>query len=294
LPPDIEKESFDMYQGPSNRVAAFFSYIVLGILAFCALFFFYWVIVTSFKQPKDTLGTKLIPFVDFQPTLDNWKGELGLRWPELSKGLKNSTVVAVGASLLALFLGSLAGFSLARYKFRRWSNKDILVFFLAQRMLPPVVLVVPFLIMFKAMRLVDTQLAMIMVTTTTNLPFVVLIMRDIFKEIPVELDEAARVEGCSSFQIFYKVAIPLAASGLVAAGILVFAFTWNEYMFALSLTYQKAATIPIQIAGTGNVQGVQFWITSVRGLVAVIPPVVLALFAQRFIVRGLTFGALKG
>jgi multiple sugar transport system permease protein len=161
-------------------------------------------------------------------------------------------------------------------------------------MLPPVVLVVPFLVMFKAMRLVDTQLAMIMVTTTTNLPFVVLIMRDIFKEIPVELDEAARVEGCSSFQIFYKVAIPLAASGLVAAGILVFAFTWNEYMFALSLTYQKAATIPIQIAGTGNVQGVQFWITSVRGLVAVIPPVVLALFAQRFIVRGLTFGALNG
>ena len=283
-----------MYQGPSNRVAAFFSYVVLIILAFCALFFFYWVIVTSFKQPKDTLGTKLIPFVDFQPTLDNWKGELGLRWPELSKGLKNSTVVAVGASLLALFLGSLAGFSLARYKFRRWSNKDILVFFLAQRMLPPVVLVIPFLIMFKAMRLVDTQLAMIMVTTTTNLPFVVLIMRDIFKEIPVELDEAARVEGCSSFQIFYKVAVPLAASGLVAAGILVFAFTWNEYMFALSLTYQKAATIPIQIAGTGNVQGVQFWITSVRGLVAVIPPVVLALFAQRFIVRGLTFGALKG
>ena len=114
------------------------------------------------------------------------------------------------------------------------------------------------------------------------------------KEIPVELDEAARVEGCSSFGIFYKVALPLAGSGLVAAGILVFTFTWNEYLFALCLAYQKAITIPLQIAGTGNVQGIQFWITSVRGLVAVIPPVVLAIFAQRFIVRGLTFGALKG
>jgi multiple sugar transport system permease protein len=83
-------------------------------------------------------------------------------------------------------------------------------------------------------------------------------------------------------------------SGLVTAGILVFAFTWNEYMFTLSLTYQKAATIPVQIAGTYNVQGIQHWITSVRGFVAVLPPVVLALFVQRFIVRGLTFGALKG
>ncbi|MBT8368077.1 MAG: carbohydrate ABC transporter permease [Deltaproteobacteria bacterium] len=148
--------------------------------------------------------------------------------------------------------------------------------------------------MFKAMKLVDSQISLIMVNTTINLPFVVLIMRDIFKEIPVELDEAARVEGCSSFGIFYKIALPLAASGLVAAGILVFTFTWNEYLFALTLAYQRAITIPLQIAGTGNVQGIQFWITSVRGLVAVIPPVVLALFAQRFIVRGLTFGALKG
>lgn len=161
-------------------------------------------------------------------------------------------------------------------------------------MLPPVVLVIPFLLMFKAAKLVDSQLALIMVNTTINLPFVVLIMRDIFREIPPELDEAARVEGCSSFGIFYKVALPLAGSGLVAAGILVFAFTWNEYLFALSLAYQRAVTIPLQIAGTGNVQGVQFWITSVRGLVAVLPPVILALFVQRFIVRGLTFGALKG
>ncbi len=283
-----------MYQGQPSKFSRFLVYAVLIVLGFFALFFFYWVIVTSFKQPKDTLGTKLIPFVDYKPTLENWKGEIGLRWPEISKGLKNSTIVAVGTSLLTLFLGSMAGFSLARYKFRRWSNRNILVFFLSQRMLPPVVLVVPFLMMFKAMRLVDTQLAMIMVTTTTNLPFVVLIMRDIFKEIPAELDEAARVEGCSSFQIFYKVAVPLAGSGLVAAGILVFAFTWNEYMFALSLTYQKAATIPVQIAGTYNVQGIQHWITSVRGFIAVLPPVILALFVQRFIVRGLTFGALKG
>ena len=269
-------------------------YVLLIILAVWAIFPFYWVIVTSFKQPKDTLGTKLVPFIDYQPTLENWKGEIGRRWPELSKGLSNSLSVAVVTSLLTLFLGSMAGFSLARYRFRRWTNKNILIFFLSQRMLPPVVLVIPFLLMFKAVKLVDSQIALIMVNTTVNLPFVVLIMRDIFREIPPELDEAARVEGCGSFAIFYKVALPLSGSGLVAAGILVFAFTWNEYMFALSLAYQKAVTIPLQIAGTGNVQGIQFWITSVRGLVAVLPPVILVLFVQRFIVRGLTFGAIKG
>ncbi|MBW2057189.1 MAG: carbohydrate ABC transporter permease [Deltaproteobacteria bacterium] len=283
-----------MYSGRSSRPTSILVYAVLILLSIWAVFPFYWVIVTSFKHPKDTLGTKLIPFVDYQPTLENWKQEIGRRWPELSKGLKNSLSIAVTTSLLTLFLGSMAGFSLARYRFRRWSNKNILIFFLSQRMLPPVVLVIPFLLMFKAARLVDSQLALILVNTTINLPFVVLIMRDIFREIPPELDEAARVEGCSSFAIFYKVALPLAGSGLVAAGILVFAFTWNEYLFALSLAYQRAVTIPLQIAGTGNVQGVQFWITSVRGLVAVLPPVVLALSVQRFIVRGLTFGALKG
>lgn len=283
-----------MYRGTSKRPTTIIIYFILIILSIWAIFPFYWVVVTSFKQPKDALGTKLIPFVDYQPTLENWKQEIGRRWPELSKGLKNSLSVALTTSLLTLILGSMAGFSLARYQFHRWSNKNILIFFLSQRMLPPVVLVIPFLLMFKAARLVDSQLALIMVNTTVNLPFVVLIMRDIFREIPVELDEAARVEGCSSFGIFYKVALPLAGSGLVAAGILVFAFTWNEYMFALSLAYQRATTIPLQIAGTGNVQGIQFWITSVRGLVAVIPPVVLALLVQRFIVRGLTFGALKG
>ena len=283
-----------MYRGITKKPAKIAIYGLLILMGIWAIFPFYWVISTSFKQPKDALGTKLVPFMDFQPTLDNWKQEVGCRWPELSKGLKNSLIVAVTTSLLTLVMGSMAGFSLARYKFHFWTNKNILIFFLSQRMLPPVVLVIPFLLMFKAMKLVDSQISLIMVNTTINLPFVVLIMRDIFKEIPVELDEAARVEGCSSFGIFYKIALPLAGSGLVAAGILVFTFTWNEYLFALTLAYQRAITIPLQIAGTGNVQGIQFWITSVRGLVAVIPPVVLALFAQRFIVRGLTFGALKG
>ena len=283
-----------MYRGITKRPAKIAIYGLLILMSIWAIFPFYWVITTSFKLPKDALGTKLVPFVDFQPTLDNWKQEVGRRWPELSKGLQNSLIVALTTSFLTLIMGSMAGFSLARYRFRLWNNKNILIFFLSQRMLPPVVLVIPFLLMFKAMKLVDSQLSLIMVNTTINLPFVVLIMRDIFKEIPVELDEAARVEGCSSFGIFYKVALPLAGSGLVAAGILVFTFTWNEYLFALCLAYQKAITIPLQIAGTGNVQGIQFWITSVRGLVAVIPPVVLAIFAQRFIVRGLTFGAVKG
>jgi len=269
-------------------------YFLLIVLVCIAIIPFYYVLITTFKLPKDCMEAKWVPFIGFKPTLSNWQLEIGHRWPELSHGLKNSLIIAVSAVLLSIIIGSMAGFSLARFKFYKWSNRGMVVFFLSQRMLPPVVLVIPFLMMFKFFKLVDNPLALIIVNTTFNLPFVVLITRDVFKEIPLEINDAALVDGCSYFKYFWRIALPLASAGLVASSILVFAFTWNEYMFALTLAYRKASTITIQIAGTGNVQGIQFWITSVRGLVAVIPPVIMALFAQRFLVRGLTFGAVKG
>jgi multiple sugar transport system permease protein len=269
-------------------------YFLLIIFSIVALFPFYYIITTSLKLPKDAMSAKWMPFIDFQPTLKNWNSEIGGRWPELSKGLKNSLIVALSTSVLAILIGSFAGFGLARFRYHRWSNKGLVIFFLSQRMLPPVVLVVPILLMFKFFGIVDNPLALVIVNTTFTLPFVVLITRDIFKEIPVEIEEAALVDGCSYFRLYWKIAFPIAAAGLVASSILVFALTWNEYMFAVALAYQRAVVITIQIAGTGNVQGIQFWITAVRGLVAVLPPVIMAMFTQRFLVRGLTFGAIKG
>jgi len=283
-----------MYRRKFSVITRVILYLTVVIVTVWAFFPFYWFITTSLKFPKDVMETTWIPFIDYKVTLSNWRNQLIARWPEISLGLGNSFVVALFTCILSVLVGSLAAYSLARFTFKTWSNKNILIFFLSQRMLPPVVLVIPFLIMMKTLHLVDTQIALILVNTVYTLPFSVLIMRDIFKGIPREMEEAGLVDGCSRVQVFSKIALPLAAPGLVAAGILVFALTWNEYMFALTLARQKALTIPLQILGTDSTQGIQYWDTSVRGLIAILPPAVLALFVQRFIVRGLTFGAVKG
>ncbi|RKX95000.1 MAG: carbohydrate ABC transporter permease, partial [Spirochaetes bacterium] len=137
-------------------------------------------------------------------------------------------------------------------------------------------------------------LALIIVNITFNLPFVVVIMRQAFIDIPIELEEAALVDGASFFNIFWKISLRLSAPSLVAALLIVIAFTWNEFLFALTIGSLRALVIPVQMAGAVDTRGIQFWFLAVRFLVAVTPPVVIALLAQRYIVRGLSFGAVKG
>lgn len=269
-------------------------YLIILFVVVWAFFPFYWFIATSFKFPLDVMRATWLPWVDFRPTLNNWHSQILGRWPELSLGLKNSFTISAFAACFSLLLGSFAAYALARFKFTRWSNRNIMVFFLSQRMLPPVVLVIPFLIMMKTLGLTDTQIGLILINTAVTMPFTVLILRDIFAAIPRELEEAALVDGCSHLRIIFQIVFPLAASGLVAAGILAFALTWNEYMFALTLARKNAVTIPLQILGTDSTQGIQYWDTSVRGLIAILPPAVITLFVQRYIIKGLTLGAVKG
>lgn len=255
---------------------------------------FYWAIITSLKRPADVFKLSVIPFLQFDPTLANWRNELVLRRTEIFSGLSTSFIVAVSAALLALAIGTLAGYALARFKYQRWKNKDIALWILSQRFLPPAATVIPFFLMFKQFGLLDSRLALILVNTTFTIPFAVLISRDAFRDLPIELEEAAQVDGCSPFQSFTRIALPLVAPALVSAGIIMFAFTWNEFLFAFILTYSKATPITVIISGTSDTTGVQFWYVSTRMLMAILPPALLTLTVQRYIVRGLTFGAVKG
>lgn len=277
-----------------NWLVSIVLYFTVLVVVVWAFFPFYWFITTSFKFPLDVMRATWLPFLDFRPTLNNWYSQILGRWPELSLGLKNSFMISAVAALFSLLLGAFAAYALARFKFTRWSNRNIMVFFLSQRMLPPVVLVIPFLIMMKALGLTDTQIGLILINTAITMPFTVLILRDIFASIPRELEEAALVDGGSHLRIIFQIVFPLASSGLVAAGILAFALTWNEYMFALTLARKSAITIPLQILGTDSTQGIQYWDTSVRGLIAILPPAIVTLFVQRYIIKGLTLGAVKG
>jgi multiple sugar transport system permease protein len=173
-------------------------------------------------------------------------------------------------------------------------NRDLTVWFLSQRVLPPVVVVIPFFLLMRTLKLLDTQLALILMNATFTLPFAVVISRQAFQELPIELEEAAAVDGCSDLTAFWRIAFPLAAPTLVAVAAICVAFTWNEFLFALSLTSLKAKTFPVYLAGAEDTRGVQFWFMATRATLALAPPTVLALLIQRYIVRGLTFGAVKG
>jgi multiple sugar transport system permease protein len=268
--------------------------LVAILIALVFLFPLYWALSTSLRNPIDTFTVAGfgIPWIDFEPTIDNWANQLAT--PESIRALGNSTVIAVGASLLALILGTPAAYALARFRFRIIPNRDLTVWFLSQRVLPPVATVIPFYLVMRSLGLLDTHLALILVNATFTLPFVVVILRQTFMDLPIELEESAFVDGASYLDTFLKIVLPLAAPSIAASGLIIFAFTWNEFLFSLTRASKVAITVPVHMAGGVDSRGVQFWFMAVRAMIAMIPPVMIALIAQRYIVRGLTLGAVKG
>jgi multiple sugar transport system permease protein len=172
-------------------------------------------------------------------------------------------------------------------------SKDITLWFLSQRVLPPVVVLTPFYILLAESGMIDSWIGLILLYSTFNLSFCVLIMRDIFRDVSKELEEAARIEGASLWQIFWMIALPLSLDGLVVAAIIVFAFCWNEAQFASAVTSQHAVTMPAFILASRGTRGILFNFTAVNTILAIAPPVILSLLVQRYLARGLSFGAVK-
>ena len=283
-----------------KRKAHPITYVLLFALAFIALFPLYWLLITSFKQPIAVFqGPKFIPWVDFQPTLSAWKFLLtGPGHEAVLHDWRNSAIEALTSAALAVAIGSLAGYGLTRFSYRvpllKWRNPDIAFWIISQRMLPPVVVVLPFLIMYRFVGLVDTWLGMILAYTIFNLPFAVWILRDFFASLPLDLEESALIEGASRLKAFRLIVIPLAVPGLVATFLFCMMFAWNDYLFALMLTFSRASTLPMYIAGEGTQSyGPQWWYLSALSLMAVVPMAVVAVFVERYISRGLVVGAIK-
>jgi multiple sugar transport system permease protein len=265
---------------------------MIAILMLWVLFPFYWAFLNSIKKPAETFEPTWIPFLQFEPTLEHWRAELAIR--ETQHALRNSTVIAVGAATLSTVLGTLAAYALARFRFLRPNNGSITTWFLSQRVLPPVVVVIPFFLLMRELKMLDSVWALVLLNATFTLPFPVIILSQMFRELPIELEEAALVDGASRFQSFLRVALPLVLPGLVATWIICMAFSWNEFLFGLSLTTKNAIPMPVIIAGAEHTRGVQFWFVGVRVMLTMLPPTILALLAQRYIIRGLTLGAVKG
>jgi multiple sugar transport system permease protein len=293
---------------PAHRAKPILSRVLIyGALvfwAFVCLFPIYWTVTTSFKSALDVTQGHLVPWLDFQPDWKGWRSlglspdsilETSTARAEFISRFENSIITSVGASLLALVLGSLAAYGLSRfrYKFGWMRNDDILFFFMSQLILPPVALALPFLVLYKALSLLDTRLGLILLYTLTALPIVIWIMRDQFNAIPVELDEAAFVDGLSVWGAFVRIVLPLAVPGMVAAFILSLVLCWNEYFFAALLTSTDAKTLPVMVASQTGSQGINWWSMAALSTAAIAPLVIVGILLERYIVSGLTTGASK-
>lgn len=279
-----------------KRTEGFFivAWIILTLFSVWTIFPFFWGIITSFKIPGEQYTTAFLPFVQFQPSTYAWQVVLGqVEGERTRQGLRNSVLISSLSSLLVLFLGSFAGYALTRFRFRRWKNRDIASWILSNRMFPPIAVAIPFFLIMRTLRLLDTLPAIIMAHTVYNLPLAIWLMMDFFRELPGEVEEAALIDGCSPLQVFFRIALPLSLPGVVAVYILCFIFSWNEFLFVVTLSYRKTMTMPVIIAGTLTVRGLDFWKVSALSLLAIAPPVVLAALTSRLLIRGLTLGAIK-
>ena len=207
----------------------------------------------------------------------------------------NSAITSVSASTLAVVLGSLAAYGLSRfsYRFGFMRNGDISFFFLSQLILPPVVLALPFLVLYKGLDLLDSRIGIILLYTLMVLPIVIWIMRDQFSAIPVELEEAALVDGLSNWGAFLQIILPIALPGMVAAFILSLVLCWNEYFFAALLTSTDAKTLPVMVASQTGSQGINWWSMAALSAAAIAPLLVIGIVLERYIIKGMAAGAVK-
>jgi len=279
-------------------------YAVLILWAFVCLFPIYWTLTTTFKAAPDVMQGNLVPWVDFEP---QWLGlrSLGLSpetifaestvRAEFLKRFRNSAVIALSASALAVILGSCAAYGLSRfdYRFGFMRNSDISFFFLSQLILPPVVLALPFLVLYRELALLDTRIGLILLYTLTVLPIVIWIMRDQFASIPAELEEAALVDGLSIWGAFVVIILPIALPGMVAAFILSLVLTWNEYFFAALLTSTNANTLPVMVASQTGSQGISWWSMAALSSAAILPLVIVGILLEKYIIKGMAAGAVK-
>lgn len=204
-------------------------------------------------------------------------------------GVNWAIALAVSVAVFLILVQALAK------RFRRsLGNSDIAFWLISQRMLPPVAVVIPIYILFQRLHLLDTRTALIVTYLAVNLPIVIWLMRDYFQSIPIDLEETASIDGASRYRIFMSIVLPLSVPGLVATFLFVLVFAWNEYLLALFLSGANAQTLPLTIAAQNATRGPQWWYMSVLILIMIAPVVLIAIFLERYIAKGLLVGAVKG
>jgi len=262
--------------------------IFLGGFLLFVLFPLYWVVVTSIKPSSDYLAVPPIWF-PAHPTIVHYISALfayrGL------EGLVNSLIVASATTLASVVLGTCMGYSMVRFA---TGGRDLAFWVLSQRFLPPVAIVLPIFLLYRNYGLYDTRIGLVLIYTVMTLPLSVWMMYAYFRQVPRALEEAALVDGCGWWQAFWRIAVPIAVPGIIAAAAFAFITVWTEFFFALNLTSRHAFTLPTVFRSFLSFQGAQYGESSALSVISLVPSIALGMLVQRHLVRGLTLGAIRG
>ncbi len=274
-------------------------YVGLVLLVIFTLAPFAWLISSSFQTGRELLS---IPphFIPREPTLDNFqrlfateKTVTGFQGSDYLASVRNSVIVASATTIVSIVLGTPAAFAFARLRIP--FKNVLLLFILGLTMLPTVSIIIPLFVTGQKLGLLNTRLYLIICYTTFSLPFTIWIMNGYFRTLPKELEDAARIDGCSTVGLFLRIALPLAAPGLAATAIFTFLNAWDEFMMALIFTSTYASkTLPIAVSEFVGRFSIDWGLMNAGGLVATLPPLVVALLMQKYLIEGLTAGAVKG
>ena len=274
----------------SDRGRAPFTYALLSIGAVLTLLPFIWIFITSLKYLRDIRTGSF----SFEPTLINYR-ELFSAETQFQTFITNSVIIAIIATSLSIVTGVPAAYSLARFRWPRLISAALLGWILIVHTIPPVTLSAPLFVLVRNLNLYDTIIGLALVHVLLGAPLVVWLMHGFFRDLPLEIEEASRVDGASRWHTFLRIAVPLTGPGIATAAMLAFMVSWNEFLFAVTLTASPdSQTIPVGLSLQAQEYVVKYGLMSAGAVVATIPAILFVAFGQRRVVEGLTLGALKG
>ncbi|MCS5546785.1 MAG: carbohydrate ABC transporter permease [SAR324 cluster bacterium] len=275
-----------MVKGSKNKFLDFLQFLVILLTAVFILVPIYWIVSGAFKHQVDIFQLKLL----FTPTLENF--EIIFRSPyNLFDKLVNSTLVALSTILIAIPIATMAAYSFSRFRMK--GERLMFVTILATQFVPAVVIVLPFFILFRDLGILDTRLALVLVNLSLVMPFAIWMIKGFIDSIPLDSEEAALVDGSSRFQVILNVTLPMALPGVITAGIFCFILAWNEFLFAVIITTNKAVTLPVGLSLFHAEEGVLWHLISAAGIMIMLPMFVLATIIQKHFVQGMTMGAVR-
>lgn len=265
------------------------AHLFLAVVAAFVLVPFLWIFAAGFKTQISLLQGEIF----FTPTLASFREVLFSKTTEFLDNTLNSLVVAGGSTALIVVAATLGGYAIERMRTPRWIVHALLGWAVVFHMVPPITLVAAWFPLYRELGLDNTHLGLVLGHVAVHLPMALWLMANFVRDVPVELEEAARIDGCSTPWLIWRIVVPLLAPGLAATAILMFIFSWNEFAVALNLTAKQTATVPVAIAKFAQGYEIKYGEMAATAALSLVPALLFLLFGQRYIVKGLTTGAVK-